>query len=1512
MAGGGTYQMLFQLSASLGGGFNSAFASGSRAITDMQNKINALNKTNSDIAAYQKQQDAIAKTEAKLQRLQGQYDRLAAVEAKTGTEEAELKNKMEDKQDSIDKTNEKLAEQKAKLDSMGAALQKAGVDTSNLAGESARLTDEAKQVAAAQEEEAKAAQDAGNSMKDAVGGVTAALEALGAMKALETVYSTLKDCSEAAAKFETSMAGVKRTVGGDDTFIKTLGESFKEMSTTMPITADELASIATTAGQLGIAQENVETFTQVMAQLATTTDLTADNAATMLAQFANITGTTDYERLGATVAALGDSTATTASKVVEMSQGMAAAANIAGMSETDILAISAAVGSLGIEAASGSTSMSTLITTLYKATQTGNKLEEFASVAGMTADQFKQAWATDAAGALNTFIQGLNDVERNGKSAVVILDELGITNVRQTKAILGLASAGDLLGNTLSQAKSAWSENSALAEKAGIMYNTTEAKMTMLGNAVNNVKVAVGDALNPALAGMADALTSVVEPIAEWIEQNPAVVQGITAFVAVLGIGVVALTAYTAVTKLAAAASALFTASFPPLAIISAVAVGIGVLVGVISALSGASSDSSKTLGEMAAEYEELNKELEEQKNIQNLVDQYESLNKELKNLGNVDAGDIELKAKIEKSGVSEENLKLIQTLKESIDNKKGEIKQILTISGADQVTDENLEKIIQLADGAQDGDHSLEQELAIQGVDDITPENLQKIKDLSSEVVDETDTLKQTLEVEGFESYEEAEKIANLQMSSATYEKLIKLNITNYAEAKQQMKDLGLELFDAKKKLDEAKTELSEMETQASNLQAIIDAKKSSKKQRQEAQEELTDLNEQIEAQKTKVGELTDNYNGLHTEYDEVKAAAQELKAQEEALQSTQEALGLSADDTTQSMEEQAAALKEQAAAQEALVKAKQAELRLNALDTLKSSMVTYSQEAKKFTDATNESNAAVTALGTNWTPETLKNRLLELYSGMMNLIDANPGDQDLWDSANMKAFVQEYEALMTLATGDNYKLTYSRLVGNSPQAIEQMQIDEKTLLSGIKDLGTEIEATSDKAAEHAAKMQSFVDQVVALIESGAMGKEEVTAMLNQAMEEAGESTEVVDEVMKKVNATLEEHAQAAEEAANAEKELANEQENLSDVTGESKATIESVTKNLEDLKEAYKTAYENAYNSMEGQFKLFERVKNKLPKYDNNKGGDQNTKGYTEGLKEQAQYIETYTQNYSAAAEKLRQIEDTAFGGNHDASDSILSQLADGSEESGKTLADLASADEATIKSLIEQYENLEKKKSEYAETVAKQQTEFETKMQQYKEQMEQLILETDFEEDATNNANAAMSAFCEAISGYTGTAGEKAAEVAAAINAALDINPTITVGIKFSLPKFSWGGGDEEGGTEGEAAEGTTNAREGVWLVGEEGPELVYMNGGENVLDADKTADILSGKNAVNATPAISGGGSTYNVTFAPQYNVASGVGADEVRAALQEQSGSLKEELEALLAEITEDESRRKLA
>jgi len=445
--------------------------------------------------------------------------------------------------------------------------------------------------------------------EQAIQALANALTAGGLKMALSETIDAIQACVDASVSFEQAMAGVRRTVGGSDDEMKAFGDSFKRMALEMPITTTELASIATTAGQLGVARDQVEQFTEIMAKLGTTTDLTADSAATLLAQFANITGLTDYERLGSVVAELGDATATTASKVVEMSQGMAAAANMAGFQETEIMAVAAAVGSLGIEAQAGSTAMSTLISTIYKSVETGgDKLSQFASIAGMSAKEFSAAWKNDAAGAFTAFIEGLN---KNEQSAIVLLDELGINNVRQTKAILGLAGAGDLLSSTIAQANKAWEENTALSEKAGIMYETTEAKMTMLSNSLEQVKIAVGDELTPAINLFLESGTGVAEWAADVIEKCPWLVDvlaGVVAGVAALSLGVAG---YTAVTAAATPVIAAFNNALNacPAILVATAIIGLGTAIAAfVTSASQASAETDKltnSLRESKAAFDE-------------------------------------------------------------------------------------------------------------------------------------------------------------------------------------------------------------------------------------------------------------------------------------------------------------------------------------------------------------------------------------------------------------------------------------------------------------------------------------------------------------------------------------------------------------------------------------------------------------------------------------------------------------------------------------------------------------------------------------------------------------------------------------------------------------------------------------------------------------------------------------------------------------------------------------------
>lgn len=346
----------------------------------------------------------------------------------------------------------------------------------------------------------------GDTLSNAFTAVKGAIVASGVLAAFKVIGEAMQEIGEASIEFESAITGVAKTSNMSDKELATFAEEVKGLSTIIPVTTTELASIAETAGQLGIADEDLLEFTDIMAKLGTATTMTADNAATMLAQFANITQMSPdkYENLASTIVDLGNNFATTEQKITDMAQGIAAAGSLAGMSEAEMLGLSAAVSSIGIESQAGSTALSKLISEMSMAAETGENLDIFAKTAGMSADEFKKAWGEDATSVLTQFITGLNDTERNGKSATLVLQDLGITEARMLRMILSLANSGDLMSRAIETANQAWEENTALNVEAEKRYNTLQSRLTTLNNAWNNLKITVGDMFTPAIGDMVD------------------------------------------------------------------------------------------------------------------------------------------------------------------------------------------------------------------------------------------------------------------------------------------------------------------------------------------------------------------------------------------------------------------------------------------------------------------------------------------------------------------------------------------------------------------------------------------------------------------------------------------------------------------------------------------------------------------------------------------------------------------------------------------------------------------------------------------------------------------------------------------------------------------------------------------------------------------------------------------------------------------------------------------------
>lgn len=315
----------------------------------------------------------------------------------------------------------------------------------------------------------------------------------------------------AAIGWESAFADVQKTVSGTEEQLSGIEQQLLDMSEIKPVDSSVLAGIAANAGQLGIATDNVVAFTSTMADLTVTTNLTADTAAAQFAKFANITQMSqdNFDRLGSTVVVLGNNLATTEADVMAMGMSLAAAGSQVGMTEAEIMGMAGTLSSLGLEAQAGGTAFSKLFVNMQVAVETGSEqLQDFARVAGMTGAEFQQLFTEDAAGAVAAFVGGLSS---GSESAIVMLDQMGISETRFRDALLRTSNAAGMMRSSIDMANSAWRQNNALASEAGVRYGTTESKLSMLANRTKNAAITFGKDLLPAVSSVVDWAGTMLE-----------------------------------------------------------------------------------------------------------------------------------------------------------------------------------------------------------------------------------------------------------------------------------------------------------------------------------------------------------------------------------------------------------------------------------------------------------------------------------------------------------------------------------------------------------------------------------------------------------------------------------------------------------------------------------------------------------------------------------------------------------------------------------------------------------------------------------------------------------------------------------------------------------------------------------------------------------------------------------------------------------------------------------------
>ena len=328
-----------------------------------------------------------------------------------------------------------------------------------------------------------------------------------------------------------------------------------------------------------------------------------------------------------------------------------------------------------------------------------------------------------------------------------------------------------------------------------------------------------------------------------------------------------------------------------------------------------------------------------------------------------------------------------------------------------------------------------------------------------------------------------------------------------------------------------------------------------------------------------------------------------------------------------------------------------------------------------------------------------------------------------------------------------------------------------------------------------------------------------------------------------------------------------------------------DDVRESTEKLLTSYNDAYKAAYESVTGQYALWEEAA---------EVSVTSVETINSALETQADYWESYSSNLDYLLKRSEGIE-----GLRD----LIATFSDGSADSYNAVAGMVSASDDELKRMIENWQKVQEEEKKVSEYLADTKVDFESKLGEITEEMTDAVKNMNMEDEAAEAAKDTIQAYAEAILAGKAAAVDAAEQVSLAVSAALDkaalfdgdnlpqlAHEEVQYPDTFVGP-IPYASGIELNKNEFNAYAGGTDYAERGWaMVGENGPELAYFGGGEQVFTAAETKAILGGGNSeTNSVPE--------SITIAPQFYI-NGSGSD-LRDNMQEISDQMVELIENTL-------------
>lgn len=326
------------------------------------------------------------------------------------------------------------------------------------------------------------------------------------------------DAAKKAIEFESTMADVAKVVDGlrdqNGAFTKSyyeMSDALLNMSKSIPMTADALGQIMASAGQAGIASEDLTKFTETAAKMGVAFDTTAEQAGEWMATWRTALNLsqTQVAALGDQLNYLGNTTSENALKLSEVVTRVGALGQTAGLSAGEVAALAASMPGVTAEiSATGIKSMMIAMTAGASATsQQAAVLQQL----GFTASDMANRMQTDAKGAIIDLLGAIKQLPAAEQTAA-LSQYFGKESV---SSIAPLLKNLGYLQQQFAKVGDAAAYSGSMEAEYAVRADTTANKLQLMQNKLAVLQVQIGNKILPYVNDALDDLSANALPKAE-------------------------------------------------------------------------------------------------------------------------------------------------------------------------------------------------------------------------------------------------------------------------------------------------------------------------------------------------------------------------------------------------------------------------------------------------------------------------------------------------------------------------------------------------------------------------------------------------------------------------------------------------------------------------------------------------------------------------------------------------------------------------------------------------------------------------------------------------------------------------------------------------------------------------------------------------------------------------------------------------------------------------------------